>query len=82
MGALYPNFKTTYIRRFYLRRVSQTFYKGGCDNINELSCFKCSLASRINTLRDTAIELKSKDIFFKTWKSLLNNNGSLNILLN
>ena len=32
-------------------------------------------------LRDTAIELGSKYTFFKTWNSLLNNNGSLIIWL-
>ena len=32
-------------------------------------------------LRDTAIELGSKYTFFKTWNSLLNNNGSLNYSL-
>ena len=45
--------------------------------ISELSYFKCILASRINKLRDTAIELGSKYTFFKTWNSLLNNNGIL-----
>ena len=34
------------------------------DRINELSYFKCSLVSRINKLKDTAIELGSKDISF------------------
>ena len=38
-----------------------------------------SLASRIKKFRDTAIELGSKDTFFKTWNSLLTNIGSLNI---
>ena len=38
-----------------------------------------SLASRLKKLRDTAIELGSKDTFFKTWNSLLTNIGSLNI---
>ena len=40
--------------------------------------FKCSLTSRINKLRDTAIELGSKCSFLNTWNSLLNINGSVN----
>ena len=49
--------------------------------MNELSYFKCSFASRINKLRDTAIELGLKNTFFKTWNLFLNNNGSLNYSL-
>ena len=51
------------------------------DKINEFSYFKCGLASCINKLRDTAIELVSKYTFFKTWNSHLNNNDSLNYSL-
>ena len=60
------------------RNVFQAFYKNKYDRINKLSYFKCSLPSRINKLRDIAIELGSKCTFLKTWNSLLNNNGSLN----
>ena len=63
---------------YSLRNVFQAFYKNEYDRINELSYFKCSLASRINKLRDTAIELGSKCTFLKTWNSLLNDNSSLN----
>ena len=66
---------------YFLRNVFQAFYKDEYDRINKLSYFKCSLASRINKLRDTAIELGSKCTFLKTWNSLLNNNGSLNYSL-
>lgn len=48
-----------------LESVSQTFYKDGYDKINEVSYFKRSLASNINKLRDTAIDLGSKT-FLKT----------------
>ena len=57
---------------------TQAIYKDEYDRINKLSYFKSSLASGINKLRDTAFELGSKYTFFKTWNSLLNNNGSLN----
>ena len=81
MGALFPIlwwhiFKDS---PYSLRNVFQAFYKNEYDRINELSYFKCSLASRISKLsRDTSIELGSKCTFLKTWNSLLNNNGSLN----
>ena len=83
MGALFPIlwWHTFEDSPYSLRNVFQAFYKNEYDRINELSYFKCSLASRINKLRDTAIELGSKYTFFKTWNSLLNNNGSLNYSL-
>ena len=56
-------------------------YEDEYDRINELSYIQCSLASTINKLRDTAIELGSKYTFFKSWNSFLNNNGSLNYSL-
>ena len=45
------------------RNVFQALYKDGYDKTNQLSFYKYSLASRINKLRDTAVELGSKDIF-------------------
>ena len=66
---------------YSLRNVFQAIYKDEYDRINELSYFKCSLASGINKLRDTAIELPSKYTFFKTWNSLQIYNGSLNYSL-
>ena len=66
---------------YSLRNVFQAIYKDEYDRINQLSHFKCSFASGINKLRDTAFELGSKYTFFKTWNSLLNNNGSLNYSL-
>ena len=50
-----------------------------CPISKELSNFKCNIASRFNKLRDTATELDSKETFLKTWSSVLNNNGNLNI---
>ena len=47
-------------------------------NINELSNFKCNLASHIDKIRDTAIELGSRDSFQDLELRLeLSNNGSL-----
>ena len=66
---------------YFLRNVFQAFYKDEFDRINELSYFKCSLASRLNKLRDTAIDLGLWHTLSKTWNSLLNNNGSLNYSL-
>ena len=70
---------TTLLEMFFRQMFFR--HKDEYDRINELSYFKCSLASRINKLRDTAIELGSKYTFFKTWNSILNNNGSLNYSL-
>ena len=42
---------------------SKTFHKGGYDKMNEPSYFKRSLVSCINKLRDTAVELGTKDTF-------------------
>ena len=64
-----------------LEMIFQAFYKDECDRIKEFSYFKCSPASRINKLRDTAIELVSKYTFCKTCNSLLKNNRSLNYSL-
>ena len=63
------------------RNVYQAFCKDGYGKINKHSHFKCSLSSCIKKLRDTAAELGSKYTFFKTWNSLLSNNGSLNYSL-
>ena len=49
----------------FLLEVLPAFYIDGYDKINELSYPKCSLASRINKLRDTAIESSLKDIFLR-----------------
>ena len=54
----------------------------GYDKINGLSNFKCNLDSCFNKLRDTADELGSKKTFLRTWNSILNNNGNLNIQFN
>ena len=45
------------------RNVFQALYIDGYDKTNHLSFYKYSLASRINKLWDTAVELGSKDIF-------------------
>ena len=58
------------------------FDEDGYEKINKLSNFKCSLASRISKLRDSAIELGSKNTFLKTLNSILNNHGSLNMQFN
>ena len=63
---------------YFLRNVFQAFYKDEYDRTNELSYFKYTLASRLNKLRDTAIELGLWYTLSKTWNLLLNNNGSLN----
>ena len=57
MGNAYSNVMMAYIRKLSLlfRNVFQAIYKDEYDKINELY-FKCSCASRINKLRDTAIE--------------------------
>ena len=52
------------------------------DKINELSNFKCNLFPCFNKLRDTADDLGWKKAFFRTWNSILNNNGNLNIQFN
>ena len=69
------------ILQVFLRHLSywrrKAFYK-----IDELSNFRCSLVSRLNKLRDTANKLGSKGTFLRTWNSLLNNNGTLNIQFN
>ena len=41
----------------------KSFYEDKYDKINELSNFKCNLASHINKIRDTDIELGSRDPF-------------------
>ena len=41
----------------------KAFYEGKYEKINELSNFKCNHASHINKIRDTAIELGSRDSF-------------------
>ena len=41
----------------------KAFYEDKCDKKNELLNFKCNLASHINKIRDTAIELDSKNYF-------------------
>ena len=68
MGASYSSFMIAHIRRYSLlsSKCFQAFYKdmNKYDRINELSYFKCSLVSRINKLKDTVIELGSKDIPF------------------
>ena len=63
---------------YSLRNAYQAFCKDGYGEINKHSYFKCSLSSCIKKLRDTATELGSKYTFFKTWNSLLSDNGSLN----
>ena len=62
----------------FLEFFPQALYKDGYDKINELSYFKCSPASRIKKIRDTAMELGTKYTFFKTWNSHVSNNDSLN----
>ena len=52
------------------------------DKINEVSNFRYNLACYINKTIDTAIELSSKDPFFRTWNSATSNNGSLVIQFN
>ena len=54
----------------------------GYDKINELSKFECNLDSCFNKLRDTADDLDSKKTFLRTWNSILNNNGNLNMQFN
>ena len=58
------------------------FDEDGYEKINKLSNFKCSPASRISKLRDSAIELGSKNTFLKTLNSILNNHGSFNMQFN
>ena len=41
----------------------KSFYEDEDDKISELSNFKSDLASHINKIRDTAIELGSRDPF-------------------
>ena len=52
------------------------------DKINEFSNFKYNFVSWFNKLQDTATELDSKDIFLRTWSSLLNYGQRLNIQFN
>ena len=51
----------------FLRHITycqrKAFYEDEYDKINELSNFKWNLASHINKIRDTAIELGSRDSF-------------------
>ena len=53
-----------------------------CLRCKELFSFKCNIISRFNKFRDTAIDLGSKKALLKTWNSLLNSNGNLNIQFN
>ena len=62
----------------YYRR--KAFYEDGYKEVIKLPSF--NLASCINKLRNTAIELGSKDTFLKSWDTLLSNNGCLNIQFN
>ena len=41
--------------------------------------FKCNLAFRFNKLRFIATELELKENLLKTWNSLLNDNGNVNV---
>ena len=41
----------------------KAFYKKEYEKLNKLSNFKCNHASHINKIRDTAIELGSRDSF-------------------
>ena len=41
----------------------KAFYEGEYEQINKLSNFKCNHASHINKIRDTAIELGSRESF-------------------
>ena len=50
-----------------------------CLRCKELFNFKCNLVSCFNKLRNTTNKLGSKETFLKTWNSLLDNNGNLNI---
>ena len=73
MGTL-SNFIIVYIWRFSLHITHcwrKAFYEDKYDKINELSNFKCNLASHIKKIRDTAVQLGSKVSFFRTWKSAL-----------
>ena len=51
----------------FLRHITycqrEVFYEGEYEKIDELSNFKCNPASHINKIRDTPIELGSRDSF-------------------
>ena len=65
-----PTLLQLFLRYFsYCRRKA---FNEAYDKINEFSNFKYNLVSRFNNLQDTAIELGSKNTFWRTWNSLLN----------
>ena len=71
-----PTFLEVFLRHLsYCRR--KAFHDDGYYRVNELN-----LVSRFNKLRDTATELSLKETFLKTWNSLSNNNGNLDIQFN
>ena len=78
MGTSYSNQRTFEDSPYSVRSVFQAFYKDEQAKMNKLSYFKCSFASRIKKLGDTAVELGLKYTFFKTWNTLPINNGSIN----
>ena len=65
---------------FYCHR--KVFHEDGYIKVSELSNFKCNHVSHFNKLGDTATELGLKGTFSRTWNSIVNNNGSLNIQFN
>ena len=71
-----PTFLEVFPRHLsYCRR--KAFHDDGYYRVHELN-----LVSRFNKLRDTATELSLKETFLKTWNSLSNNNGNLDIQFN